>query len=647
MCGLAGFATFACLPDEAEQRLCSMTRAIAHRGPDAEGHWLDTVHGVGLGHRRLSILDLSPAGTQPMHSECGRYVIVFNGEIYTHLTLRHELEMIGAAPQWRGHSDTETLLAAIVHWGLTDALRRASGMFALALWDRQKQVLALARDRVGEKPLYLAQQGEGWAFGSELRALIAGGLAPQIDRAALAAYLRLGHVPDHLCILQGVDKVMPGGIVRLRAGIAPEYLRYDAVEDQFGQTPVIADADRAIAALELRLAEVVETQMLSDVALGCFLSGGIDSSLVASIMQAGSDRQIHSFSIGFEDSRFNEAPHAAAVARHLGTAHTEFILREEDALALVPDLAQIYDEPFADSSQIPTALLCRAARAHVSVALTGDGGDEVFGGYNRHIRGPALWSRIARLPKRLRPLAAGATQALAGLGLRHERVARGITRAFGLPLTTLDNLPRLARALHGAKDAEAFYQTFLATGPDPAQILTDPVQSWPADPRTRDPQGLEMAEWLMARDLTAYLPGDILVKVDRAAMSVALETRAPFLDARILQLARQIPIALHVDGRRGKILLRAVLERHVPNALIDRPKQGFAIPLDDWLRGALRGWGEDLLGQEDLCLLLGLNSRALHAIWANHQAARANLGRELWTVLMLLLWARNMELTGQ
>ncbi|WP_417525537.1 asparagine synthase (glutamine-hydrolyzing) [Marinovum sp.] len=643
MCGLAGFVTFHPFDAAAKARhkLQAMTRAIAHRGPDAEGYWLEESTGVALGHRRLSILDLSPSGAQPMHSPCGRYVIVFNGEIYNHLALRARLTEAVPGLAWTGHSDTETLLMAIATWGLEPALATACGMFALALWDRQSQRLSLARDRMGEKPLYVAEQAGGWSFGSELRALRAGGLDPQIDPAALAAYLRYGYVPDHLCILSGVRKVMPGSILDLRAGAAPEARRYAEIEAQFGRPAPVTDPGAAVARLEQVLEEVVSDQMISDVPLGCFLSGGVDSSLVASLMQAGSDRQVRSFSIGFEDARFNEAPHAAAVAEHLGTEHTEFILKEADALAIVADLPRIYDEPFADSSQIPTTLLCRSARQHVTVALTGDGGDEVFGGYNRHVRGPGLWEKVTQLPRVLRKAGAGAVTGAARWGMHSPRMSRYATSALGLPLTTLENLPKLAATLRSAGNAEEFYQTLVSTGQTLETLLLDPAPPAPRDPRARELSGLEMAEWMMARDTTGYLPGDILVKVDRAAMSVGLETRAPFLDARVAEAARQIPIGLHVDGRQGKKLLRALLYRHVPQALIERPKQGFAMPLDDWLRGALRPWGVTLIRDQALVAALGLDGAQLAALWQRHQNRRIDAGKSLWALLMLLLWARD------
>lgn len=644
MCGLAGMVSFRPWPDPGSVRrtLEVMTHAIAHRGPDADGHWLDVSRGVALGHRRLSILDLSAAGAQPMHSACGRYVVAFNGEIYNHLALRRVLERAGQAPDWRGHSDTETLLAGIAAWGLQEALRKVCGMFAFALWDRQRGVLSLGRDAMGEKPLYFAGHGGGWIFGSELRALVAGGLTARIDRGALAAYLRLSYVPDHLCILEGVHKVMPGGIVHLRASATPELVRYNAIEQDFGQQPVRTDPDQAVTALEQVLETVVGEQMLSDVPLGCFLSGGIDSSLVASLMQAGSGRQINSFSIGFDDPSFNEAPHAAAVAAHLGTAHTEFTLREDDALDTVCDLARIYDEPFADSSQLPTTLLCRAARRHVTVALTGDGGDEVFGGYTRHIKGPELWARVSGLPRGMRRLAAGGVQGVSGLARRNERLSRRAIVALGLPLTTFDNLPKLASVLRNSDTAEAFYLTLVTTGPDFEDLMAGPCPLPGGDLRTRDPDGLEMAEWIMVRDTTGYLPGDILVKVDRAAMSVGLETRAPLLDFRVARLARQLPVEMHVDGRQGKKLLRALLDRHVPRTLIERPKQGFALPLDRWLRGALKPWGEAILTDEALIAAVGLRASAVRALWSRHQNRRVNAGTQLWSLLMLLLWVREM-----
>ena len=644
MCGITGLLTFRPFRDVAllRTKLEAMSRSIAHRGPDAEGYWLDDAQGVALGHCRLSILDLSSSGAQPMQSACGRYQIAYNGEIYNHLRLRGDLEEGGLRTAWKGHSDTETLLAAISEWGLERALQKSFGMFAFALWDRKERVLSLARDRMGEKPLYYAQQDNGWLFGSELRALRAGGLVAEINQPALASYLKLGYVPDHLCILNGVRKVMPGSIIQLRAEAEPAQIVYASIEAEFGRPTTLSDPKKATQRLETVLEEVVGDQMISDVPLGCFLSGGVDSSLVASLMQSGSDRQVQTFSIGFDDPRFNEAPHAKAVADRLGTQHSEFVLKEDDALAIVEGLPRIYDEPFADSSQIPTTLLCRSARQHVTVALTGDGGDEVFGGYNRHIRGPGLWNKITRLPGFVRSVGAGVVDGAAQWGLRSERISRFATSTIGLPLTTLENLPKLATALRSADNADDFYQAFISTDHAFGPGLMEFAPTYPADPRARDPSGMDMAEWIMACDTTGYLPGDILVKVDRASMSVGLETRAPFLDARVARVARQIPTGLHVDSRKGKKLLRDLLYRHVPQALIERPKQGFAMPLDDWLRGALSEWGAKLIMDRERVAGLGLNSDVIENLWQRHQDARVNAGKELWTLMMLLLWAKDI-----
>lgn len=646
MCGIAGLLTFQPFADgaEARSRVKTMTRSIAHRGPDAMGFWLDETFGVAMGHRRLSILDLSPSGAQPMLSACGRYVVVYNGEIYNHLAIRETLEKDAADRVWKGHSDTETLLVAISEWGLERTLQSVFGMFAFALWDREERVLSLARDRMGEKPLYFAPQGRGWMFGSELRVLLAAGLKPNIHHASVAAYLRFGYVPDHLCILKDVQKVIPGSIIRLREGAEPEQLRYASVEAQFGRPTGLSDPEEAAERLEEVLQEVVQDQMISDVPLGCFLSGGVDSSLTASLMQARSARQVQTYSIGFEDPRFDETPQARAVAQHLGTDHAEFILKEDDTLAIVEDLPQIYDEPFADSSQIPTILLCRCIREHVTVALTGDGGDEVFGGYNRHVRGPGLWEKIARLPGYARTVGAGIADSAAYLGSRNERVSRCAASAFGFPLTTIENLPKLADALRSADTAEEFYLSFISGRHDMHGVLVDGSLATPDDPRKISPSGLEMAAWMMARDTTGYLPGDILVKVDRAAMSVGLETRAPFLDARVFDLARQIPIGLHVDNRQGKLLLRQVRYKYVPQSLIERPKQGFAMPIDGWLRGALRSWGDELIGDKQLFKALGLYSEFTCKLWKRHLDRRVNAGKELWTILILLQWARRMDI---
>ncbi|MCL1629207.1 asparagine synthase (glutamine-hydrolyzing) [Roseibaca sp. V10] len=650
MCGIAGLlgqgSSGAAL---APAILHSMTDAIRARGPDAEGHWRDDAAAVALGHRRLAIIDLSDAGAQPMQSACGRFVIVFNGEIYNHLDLRKTLVAEGRAPEWHGHSDTETLLGAIAAWGLVPALQRAFGMFALALWDRKDQTLTLARDRMGEKPLYWAEWNGHWAFASQPSALRAlPGFAPGLSRAGVAAYLARGYVDAQASLMQGLMRVAPGGMVSLRAGRAPEQVTWQDFGALAGgaalQTPPPDSASARRGWLEDLLAEVVAQQQISDVPLGCFLSGGIDSSLVAALMQAGSGQQVQSFSIGFSGSRFDESPYAEAVARHLGCAHQTLHVTEEDALALVPELPRIYDEPFADSSQIPTTLLCRQARAHVTVALTGDGADEVFGGYNRHVLGPGLWRNLSRLPRPVRRALGKAVMSVVARGGASSDRLQALARRFRLPVTLVDKLARLGRMSAEAGTPDQFY-AFLTRGiADPAALMVrDPGAVFePSLPGQLADLAPGSAEWLMARDSIGYLPDDILVKVDRAAMAVSLETRTPYLDGRVVSAAWALDQSDRIDragrARRGKVILRDILARHVPPVLTERPKQGFAIPLDDWLRGGLRSWAERLLARDDLMAEAGLDPTACRSLWSRHIAQQGNEGQALWAVLMLLAW---------
>ncbi|WP_417808812.1 asparagine synthase (glutamine-hydrolyzing) [Thioclava sp.] len=651
MCGIAGLLG----PSGAGAftSLKVMTDAIAHRGPDAEGHWFDGEQAIGLGHRRLSILDLSEAGAQPMQSVCGRFVIVFNGEIYNHLRLRRVLEAAASGTKWRGHSDTETLLAGIRHWGLNETLRRAKGMFALALWDRETNSLSLARDRMGEKPLYFARIVDGWGFASELKAMIeAPGMVARLSRPAIRAYLEYGYVPEDHCIYDAIEKVAPGYVVTLRRDVVDvarsAYESFpDLVETGLARREQFEGQSEAVLlnGLNASLEEVVEEQCLSDVPLGAFLSGGVDSSLITSLMQAQSDTQVRSFSIGFDEARFNEAPYAAAVARHLGTDHTEFILSQKDALDLVPSLPQIYDEPFADSSQIPTVLLCSHARQAVTVALSGDGGDEVFGGYNRHVTGPGLWKRAKRIPRLGRKIGAGLTSAIGPLLISETNPARSVAKRLGLPITTVDKLARLAPGLAEATDFESFYRTFSTTFAHPEDVLmsngADTANKLLAEAFEAR---LSPAERMMAWDSVSYLPGDILVKVDRAAMNASLETRAPFLDARIVEAAWALPPEMKIRDGKGKVALRCLLDRHVPHELIDRPKQGFSIPLDQWLRAELRAWAGQLFEREDLFELAGLCPVPVRRLWEMHLKSRANNGQKLWTILMLLDWLDRHQL---
>jgi asparagine synthase (glutamine-hydrolysing) len=658
MCGIVGFVSPQ--PREGEEGtraiLAAMTDAIAHRGPDGSGTWCEA--GFALGHRRLSIVDLSPAGAQPMLSDCGRYVITFNGEIYNHRQLRDQLASSGLAPAWRGHSDTETLLAAIAKWGLSATLQRSTGMFALALWDRKARRLQLARDRVGEKPLYWGWCGPDFVFGSELKALRRHPHSPKdICREALAQYLRFGFVPAPRSIHPGIYKLEPGCILGidgmppslppfapLRPGEAHgglsirRYWSLDAVVEA-GHRTRFTDESQALFELEERLKAAVASQMVADVPLGAFLSGGIDSSLIVALMQAQSERPVRTFTVGFETSEFNEAPHAAAVARHLGTEHTEVIVTQREAREVIPRLPDLYDEPFADSSQIPTHLVCRAARMHVTVALSGDAGDELFGGYNRYFWGPRIWNRLERLPFPARKalgtmISVVPVSALDGLG-------RLLPSNLSVRHTG-QKLHRLATRLHEVRDIDDLYRSLVSewrgyrmvrgVSREPASVLDDPIPASLAD----DPVGR-----MMFNDMRSYLPDDILCKVDRAAMGVGLETRVPFLDRDVINAAARLPSGMKIRNNEGKWALRQILYRHVPRKLIERPKAGFAIPVGEWLRGPLRPWAEELLSSTNLARDGLIDPAPVTQAWNEHISGRYDWTPKLWIVLMFLAWRNN------
>ena len=650
MCGIAGawIASTSRSPDELGDIVGRMAAAIAHRGPDAQAVWVDGESGVGLGHRRLSIIDLSEAGAQPMRSASGRFTIVFNGEIYNHPELREALEQSGDAPAWRGHSDTETLLALIDRFGLDEALKRSFGMFALALWDARERALFLARDRMGEKPLYYGWAGRDFVFGSELKALKAfPGFKPTVDPQSVSEYLRFGYVPSPRAIYKGVAKLPPGTWLRLASPNAAEakppvayWTLLDTAAAGAAARSAPRDAGEDADALEKLLHKVVSSQMLSDVPLGAFLSGGVDSSLITAMMQANSPRPTRTFSIGFGDGRYNEAPYAKAVAKHLGTDHTELTVSERDALDLVPALSRVYDEPFADSSQIPTTLLARLTRQHVTVALSGDGGDELFGGYNRYLFAPAAWRGISRAPA----LARRGLGALVGLMEPVARYAAAPSRGdllgrLGLPGSMLDKLGKLSEVAGRSKSVADVYFGLASVFIDPAAVarqslFVDPNEAW----RRFDGADVSDAERMMLIDALTYLPDDIMVKVDRAAMSASLESRAPFLDPRVVEFAWTVPLAGKIVGSIGKRVVRDALDRHVPRELIDRPKQGFGIPLDDWLRGGLKDWVATLLDPAKLNQSGLLKGEAVAKLWRSHLSGRRNAGPQLWTILMLQSW---------
>jgi len=628
VCGLTGYyQPDGFRADLAESVVEEMGKRLGYRGPDDAGVWLDSDAGIALTHRRLSILDLSPKGHQPMASISGRYVLVFNGEIYNHLQIRRNLNKFGYQA-WRGHSDTETLLAAIEILGFEDALKNAVGMFALALWDRQDRTLRLARDRMGEKPLYYGWQGGVLLFGSELKALRAHPrFLGEIDRDVLPLYLRHGYIPAPWSIYKGIRKLMPGTWVEFAAsgrGEVTEPKPYWSLADTItkGQTDVFDGSDKeAIDTLEQQLGQAISGQQLADVPLGAFLSGGVDSSTVVALMQSQSTRPIKTFTIGFNEAGYNEAQHAKAVAKHLGTDHTEFYVTSRQAQEVIPQLPQLYDEPFGDSSAIPTYLVAGLARQQVTVSLSGDGGDELFGGYGRYFnhKAEALWRGGQKIPGILRP------------------TAQIVLRSLSSINKSLAPKADLFADLMGCQTHAAYYRRMTSQwNPVPIHGQAHLLQYGLSEAQLN---GIpESVQRMMAQDSVTYLPDDILVKVDRAAMAVSLETRVPLLDHRLVELAWRLPYSFKVRDGQGKWLLRQVLYRHVPQQLMDRPKMGFGVPIDAWLRGPLREWANDLLAPSRLQCEGYLDAKAITARWRAHLLGHHNWRDSLWVVLMWQAW---------
>jgi asparagine synthase (glutamine-hydrolysing) len=627
MCGLVGVLS----PGQALEvaHLRRLSSLIQHRGPDDEGIYLDREVEFGLAHRRLAILDLSPAGHQPMQSRSGRYVITYNGEIYNHLELRHTLLTQDSNLFFRGNSDTETLLAAVEQWGVEQALAHCNGMFAFALWDKSRRRLCLARDRMGEKPLYVGWINGAIVFSSELKPILSC-YPVSIDSTALGLMLGLGYVPAPWSIVRGVFKLPAAHYLWLgeddanrgmdiegfRASVKSYWSLPEVAANALNpQEPCKTRIEEAEGQLECLLKESVRHRMLSDVPLGACLSGGIDSTSIVALMQAVSDRPIKTFTIGFEETGFDEAVYAETVAKHLGTDHTEARLKATDALDLIPKLPRVYDEPFADSSQLPTLLLCSLIRQNVKVALSGDGGDELFFGYGRYPTALRLWRGYSKLPLWCRRWLDGKNSAL-------------------LPY----RLWRLLRRLY-APDFDAYYLAFSSPVPDPAIFSNRARPLWEAIQPL--PKGVEeLPARMMYRDQSLYLPDDILVKVDRASMAVGLEMRVPLLDHRLVEWAWGLPFSFKYRDGSGKWLLRQFLRKYVPSALFERPKQGFGIPIDDWLRGPLREWAEELLSERSLAICPQLNARAVQGVWRQHCQGRINAGYALWNVLMLMAWLK-------
>ncbi len=649
MCGFCGFLSSGQLSksvDNAQQTIKQMTDAIANRGPDDDGSWIDDQHNLALGHRRLSIIDLSQAGHQPMTSHHERYVIAFNGEIYNFQDIRKEINE-QAEYQWRGHSDTEVILAAVECWGVESTLKRLVGMFAFSLWDKEEEVLYLARDRMGEKPLYYGWQGGSFMFGSELKSLRAHpAWQGEINRNALSSYLRHNYVPAPYSIYSGINKLIPGTYLKLsqqqvKTQELPEPIIYwsidgavkSGLDDPFTGTP-----EQAVSELDGLLRQSIEGQMIADVPLGAFLSGGIDSSTVVALMQDSSDRPVNTFSIGFHEDGYNEAQHASLVAKHLKTNHTELYVTAKQARDVIPKIPSLYDEPFADSSQIPTYLVSEMARKEVTVSLSGDAGDELFCGYGRYQRGNDLWQKINKIP--LRKLIGSTLKGLPSSLLNSvffwaDRYLNGAES----PGEVAYKIKIIARMLQADNKYDLYYH-MLSQWKDPDSIVIGATETSSIfhEAEKFSDRFKDDRDGFMYIDQHSYLPDDILTKVDRAAMGVSLEGRIPMLDHRLIEFAWRLPTSIKVRDGQEKWPLRQVLYQHVPASLIDRPKMGFGVPIDSWLRNELKPWAEELLNEKRLQDEGFFKPELIRLMWNEHQTGKRDWHYPLWVVLMFQQW---------
>ena len=650
MCGVTGFWQKNNFSIDAVQAVAlQMAERIAYRGPDDFGVWTDEAEGVALAHRRLSIVDLSPAGHQPMLSVSGRYVLVFNGEIYNHLEMRKELDSRlrgNDGATWRGHSDTETLLAGFEAWGIEATLKKTVGMFAIALWDRSERVLTLARDRIGEKPLYYGFQNDTFLFGSELKALKAHpDFVGEIDRDVLCLYLRHCYIPAPFSIYQGIKKLLPGtylqlsltqSVAELKAATPKPYWSLADVAANAQRNPFVGSDAEAVAALDTQLKHAIKLQMMADVPLGAFLSGGVDSSSIVALMQAQSSQKVKTFSIGFDELGYDEAVYAKAVAQHLGTDHTELYVSAAQAMDVIPMLGSMYDEPFADSSQIPTFLVAQMAKQHVSVSLSGDAGDELFCGYNRYALADT-WQRIETVPFALRKLM-GRSMQLVSPSI-WDGIFAQVRKVKSLPPNMGEKLGKLAVRLANVDGVGELYYSLVSEVTHPEQVVLGAQEpsTWLTQVGMKQ-SFVDAKAGMMFMDAMTYLPDDICVKVDRAAMANSLETRVPFLDHRVIELAWSLPMSLKMREGQTKWLLRQVLYQYVPKQLIERPKAGFGIPLGEWLRGPLKEWAEDLLAEARLQREGYFNVSQVRAKWSAHLSGKQNNQAFLWNILMFQCW---------